>query len=383
MSDMPGAFPKTPEPFSDTEVPPLRNAGIPFDDAVQSGVVQPGQAHLNLLGFNISEGVPPHELAEHFRELTTVARSLQTAQPIAGFSEADLVSVLANLTVTCGFGERIFDLLGKPQIKPEGLHDVPAFSLDKLQDRWGQTDFVLQVCCDDPVTISNVTRLLVRTVRPWGSLTWLQRGFDRAWGSVVPGSTPRNPMGQVDGTVNPRTDEEYAEQVWIESENPALNNSCIMVVRRIAMNLDGWEGLDVPERERIIGRDYHTGAPLSGGESEFDEEDMDAVDENGSFLIDRHSHLALSREQDGQPNDALRRRAYAYSELPDAEKPYANGLVWICFQKNPDKQFTPIQQRLDKADLLNAWIAHIGSAVYWIAPGTTPDTYWGQGIFEA
>ncbi len=382
MSDMPGAFPTQLEPLSDAEVPPLKNAGVSFDGEVQSGIVQPGQAHLNLLGFNVSEGTAPEDLATLFQELTTVARSLQTAQPIEDSSDGDLVSVLAHLTITCGFGEHIFDLLGKSDLKPEGLHDVPAFTLDKLQDRWGQTDFVLQVCCDDPVTISTVTRILIRIARPWATLVWLQRGFDRAWGSVVPGSTPRNPMGQVDGTVNPRTDEEYAEQVWIESDNSVINNSCIMVVRRIAMNLEGWERLDIPQRERVIGRDYHTGAPLSGGEDEFEEEDMDAVDENGEYLIDRHSHLALSREQDNQPNDALRRRAYAYSEPPQVEGPLANGLVWICFQKNPDKQFTPIQKRLDEADLLNTWISHIGSAVYWIAPGTTPDSYWGQALFE-
>lgn len=368
---------------ADTKIPPLQKAVIPFDDVVQSGVVQPGQAHLNLLAFDVKDGVDPADLPEHFRELTSSARALQTGQPLDGYNEADLVSVIANLTITCGFGEHLFELAGKAESKPEGLHSVPAFQLDKLQERWGQSDFVLQVCCDDPVTIATVTRILVRTARPWASLAWVQRGFDRAWGSVVPGSTPRNPMGQVDGTVNPRTEEEYAEQVWIESDNPALNNSCIMVVRRIAMNLEGWEGLDIPQRERVIGRNYHTGAPLSGGESEFDEEDMDAIDENGEYFIDRHSHLALSREQDGQPNDALRRRAYAYSEPPQVEGQFANGLVWICFQKNPDKQFTPIQKRLDQADLLNRWITHIGSAVYWIVPGTTPDTYWGQGIFEA
>ncbi|MCI7552143.1 MAG: Dyp-type peroxidase, partial [Arcanobacterium sp.] len=196
--------------------------------------------------------------------------------------------------------------------------------------------------------------------------------------------TPRNPMGSLDGTVNPKTPEEYAEQVWIDSDAPYLNNSSIMVIRRISLNLDAWDRIDDERRNRVIGRDLHTGAPLSGGESEFDEEDMDAVGPDGKYLIDRHSHLALSREQDGLPNDALRRRAYSYDDPLESDFLTTNaGLVWIAFQKNPDKQFTAIQKRLDEADLLNHFIRHIGSAVYWIVPGTTPDSYWGEALFSA
>ena len=57
-------------------------------------------------------------------------------------------------------------------------------------------------------------------------------------------------------------------------------------------------------------------------------------------------------------------------------------------QKDPTRQFTPVQARLDEADRLNEWITHIGSAVYWIPPGTSPDgrdrgSYWGAGLFDA
>ena len=188
-------------------------------------------------------------------------------------------------------------------------------------------------------------------------------------------------MGHLDGTVNPKEPEELAEQVLLDLDNPALNNSTIMVVRRIVLDLDAWGGIGNPRaRNGDWPRLSHRRAPLSGGESEFDEEDMDAVDTEGNYLIHRQSHLALSREQDGQPSDALRRRAYAYEDQPHpAEDPNSNvGLVWIAFQKNPDNQFSKIQARLDKADMLNEWSRHIGSAVYWIAPGTTEDSYWGS-----
>ena len=55
--------------------------------------------------------------------------------------------------------------------------------------------------------------------------------------------------------------------------------------------------------------------------------------------------------------------------------------MFICFQKNPLRQFDPIQQRLDSADRLNEWITHIGSAVFAVPRGTADGEYWGQDLF--
>lgn len=363
---------------------PLKNAIQPFDGDVQSGIEQPGPAHLHLIALDFNEDISPEGITELFRRLTDVSRRLTQGEEIPDFLERAMVEVIANLTITAGFGERVFDLLGKSDRKPAGLHDIPSFKLDRLRPEWGQSDFVLQICCDDAVTTATVARLLTKTAKPWAHVKWFQKGFGRAFGSVPVGSTPRNPMGQIDGTVNPKDPEEWDEQVWIDSQDAALKNSSIMVVRRIALNLDAWEELTLEEREMVIGRRIDNGAPLSGGDSEFDEEDMDAKDAEGNYLIHRQSHLALSREQDGQPEDALRRRAYSYEDQPagNPDDPNNTGLVWIAFQKNPDNQFTKIQSRLDKEDMLNEWSRHIGSAVYWIAPGTTPDSYWGQELIE-
>ena len=366
---------------------PLVKAIQPFDGRVQSGIMQPGPAHLEVLAFDLNEGAGKDQLIELMKIWTPLARNITQgrAADVPNFHEPEMVSAVANLTITLGFGERIFDLIGKSELKPEGLHDIPAFEHDQLQPAWGQSDIVVQICCDDPVTLFMAARMLIKSGLPYVHQKWMQKGFSHVFGAAQHGSTPRNPMGSIDGTVNPSTEEEYKEQVFIDSDQEYLNNSSIMVVRRIVLHLDLWEKLDDFGRSKVIGRDYHTGAPLSGGESEFDEEDMDAVDENGEYLIDRNSHLALSREQDGMPNDALRRRAYAFDDaMNERVKSSTNsGLVWIAFQRNPDNQFTAIQKRLDKSDLLNEYSNHIGSAVYWIVPGTTPDSYWGQALLEA
>lgn len=363
----------------------LQKATIPFDGHVQSGIEQPPQAHLEMLGLNLKPEVDKAGLIELMKELTPTARQLTQGNPIPNFLAPEMVAVTANLTITCGFGERIFDLIGRSDLKPEGLHDIPKFKRDMLQEKWGQTDLVFQICCDDPGTLFAAGRLLLEKAADKATLKWMQKGFTYAYGSAPRGTTPRNPFGQVDGTINPENSEEFNEQVWLdgEGETAYLDGSSIMVLRRIENFLDPWQLLDRPARERVIGRNLTDGGPLSGG-GEHDEEDMEAKDAEGNYLIDRRSHLALSREHEEDGSDKLRRRAFAYDDMPEpGQSDLTNsGLVWVSFQRNPDKQFTVIQNRLDAHDLLNKFVSHIGSAVYWIVPGTSAETYWGQGLLE-
>lgn len=363
----------------------LANATIPFDGRVQSGIEQPPQAHIEVLGMNLLPGVDKAKLIDVMKHVTLVSRRVTQGNEIPNYLAPEMVAVTANLTITCGFGESIFDLIGKPELKPEGLHPIPPFKRDMLQERWGQTDLVFQVCCDDPGTLFAASRLIICTLRGTAELKWMQKGFTYAYGSAPRTTTPRNPFGQVDGTVNPETPEEFNEQVWIEGagEKSYLDGSSIMVLRRIENFLDPWDLLDRPARERVIGRKLSDGGPLTGG-GEHDEEDMEAKDAEGNYIIDRRSHLALAREHEADASDKLRRRAYAYDDAPEPGQADAtnSGLVWVSFQRNPDKQFTAIQKRLDAHDLLNKFVSHIGSAVYWIVPGTTKDSYWGQSLLE-
>ena len=148
----------------------LKGAKIPFDGPVQSGIEQPSQAHLRLVAFNLKDGVDAADLKDLFSSLTDVARRLTQGQDIEGYLEPEMVAATANLTITAGFGERIFDILGKPEHKPAGLHDIPAFQHDMLRPEWGQSDFVLQLCGDDLVTVTAAARLLEKKAAPWLSL---------------------------------------------------------------------------------------------------------------------------------------------------------------------------------------------------------------------
>lgn len=348
----------------------LKESTVAFDGEHQAGITTPSQANLNLIGFNFVEGVDKSALTRLMRSWTADARRLAAGETPIGSLEPELTQAPANLTFTVGFGPRAVELAGAEQVA-----EIPAFQLDQLEERWGQTDLVLQICADDPLTVSHATRHMVRTSPTYAAPKWMQQGFLHASGTREPGATPRNLFGQLDGSINPRTEEEQQEQVWRDDA------STVMVVRRIRMNMDTWEMLDRPSREESIGRTLETGAPLTGG-GEFDDADYEATDEYGLPVIDPASHMARARPAEGSPEQRMLRRSYNY-DLPPEEGLSNSGQVFICFQQDPDQQFTPIQTRLDDLDRLNEWITHIGSAAYWIPPGTSEDTFWAQDWLDA
>lgn len=362
---------------------PLTRASVPFDGAHQAGIATPTQADLNLAGFDLKPGVDAAGIARLMRLWTEDARDLTAGRNPRSSLEPEMVRWPANLTITCGFGERIFDIAA-PAAKPTWLHDIPAMTRDQFDGKWKQTDLVLQICSDDPVMSAWALRHMTRAGMDYVQPAWLQQGFMNAFGSIPKGHTPRNLFGQVDGTVNPHSADEFAEQVW--SEGPAgFAGSTSLVVRRIHMDLDDWERLDRASREQSVGRKLADGAPLTGSD-EYDQPDFGAIDEYGLPIIDKNSHMARATAPDSHPEQRFLRRPYNYNLPPDSGQLSNAGLIFIAYQKDPDIQFTPVLQRLDEVDRLNEWTTHIGSAVYWIPPGTQPDhggeAFWGQTVLK-
>jgi len=365
------------------EQPPLADATVAFDGPHQAGIDTPEQAHLNLVGFDLKGGIGKQGFARLMKLWTEDARALCTGQPPLGTLEPEMVRQPANLTITCGLGERIFSLLGVD--KPKWLGDVRAYSRDQLDDKWGQTDIVLQICSDDPLMNTYALRHMVRSGEHYAEVSWLQQGFINAYGSHEKGETARNMFGQKDGTVNPRGDEQFADQVWIEDGPKWQQGGAAMVVRRIRMNLDTWEKLDRSSRENAVGRKLENGAPLTG-DKEFDEADFKATDEYGLPVIDKNSHMARATAPKDHPEQKILRRPYNYELPPDGKDGQLSniGQIFICYQQDPTKQFEPIQARLDEADLLNEWLTHIGSAMYFCPPGTKgsdgKETWWAESL---
>ncbi|MCQ9332723.1 Dyp-type peroxidase [Corynebacterium phoceense] len=359
---------------------PLADAIVPFDGEHQAGVQTPSQAHVNLVGFNLKDGAGQRGARNLMRLWTEDARALCTAETPRGSLEPEMTQTPANLTVTCGWGESFFAKIGAE--KPEWLGDVRSYTRDKLRPEWGQTDVVLQICCDDQLTASHVLRHMVRSGASYADVAWVQQGFLNANGSLEDGETPRNVFGQKDGTVNPKTDADFGEQVWIE-DGP-FKGGTAMVVRRINMNMETWEEVDRHAREISIGRTLDNGAPLSGTE-ENDPVDLEARDKYGLKAIDPTSHVARAHPPADHPEQVILRRPYNFDLAPSPERPGElsnSGQIFICFQKNPREQFEPIQARLDEVDQLNTWITHVGSAMYYVVPGTQGGTSWGENLLK-
>lgn len=358
---------------------------VEFDGEHQAGITTPAQANLNLVAFTVRAGVDRAGITRLLKLWTADARRLTQGQAPLGDLEPELTETPAHLTITCGFGQRFFDLIKAPELRPDWLGPLKHFQRDKLDPRWGEADIVAQLCCDDPLMLAHATRHMVRAGADYVSTKWMQRGFLHAYGAREEGQTPRNLFGQIDGTVNPRTPEEQLAQVWIDDGPAWQRGGSAMVTRRIAMNLDTWEVLDRPSRENAMGRTLTNGAPLTGKE-EFDAADFDKKDEFGLPVIDPMSHMARSRPPADHPEQRILRRAYNYDLPPEpgSEQLSNSGLVFVCYQRNPRLQFEAIQQRLDEGDRLNQWITHIGSAVFFMPPGVNGENdYWGAELLKA
>jgi deferrochelatase/peroxidase EfeB len=58
------------------------------------------------------------------------------------------------------------------------------------------------------------------------------------------------------------------------------------------------------------------------------------------------------------------------------------GLFFMAYQRDPRRQFVPVQTRLTRQDSLNEYIRHISSGLFACPPGVSgPDDYWGRALF--
>lgn len=359
------------------EADSVGTATVPFYGTHQAGVSTPAQAQVALCAFDLHHGIDGIALGKLLRIVTDDIARITSGRPALGDTAPELAATPARLTVTIGFGPALFDKIGWPDVRPSGFADLPAFpEIDRLEDRYGAADLLLQICADDPVTVAHTQRMLLKDTRAFASTRWVQRGFLRARGSGPVGSTPRNVMGQVDGTVNPADQAEFDELVW--HPGPGwFTGGTMMVLRRIRMDVNSLDAMDRSAMETTVGRRLSNGAPLTGWD-EHDEPDLTATDATGQLAIADFAHLRLARGEGPAPQ--ILRRPYNYDDSPGADGDSDLGQLFCCYQASVASQFVPMQRRLAAGDLLNQWITPIGSAVFAIPPGCEPGGYIGEGL---
>lgn len=96
--------------------------------------------------------------------------------------------------------------------------------------------------------------------------------------------------------------------------------------------------------------------------------------------VDAHVRLASPHTNGGHQ---IVRRGYSYTDGNDPDTGLLDaGLFFICFQKDPRRQFVPLQRKLGSHDALNDYIRHTSSARFAVPPGLTgPGDWWGKRLF--
>ncbi len=332
---------------------------LPFFGKHQSGIVTPMQAHASFIGIDLLDKTDPGVLRGILRMWSQDAANLTQGRPGFSDTEPELATSPARLSVTVGLGPGAFTPTALAGRRPTWCAPLPAFAIDRLEDRWGQTDLVVLVASDDPMTLAHAVRAIVAPVRRRTRLRWVQQGFHNG----------RNLFGQVDGTVQP-PDSRHDDLVWDDgSDQKWMAGGTSLVLRRIAMNMDTWEALDRRGRELSTGRTLDNGAPLTGS-AEHDEPVFTAT-RGGIPVIPESSHIARAHQRSDR--EQFLRRPYSYDLPPDS------GLIFAAYQRDPVAQYVPVQQRLSDGDALNEWTTPIGSAVYAMLPG--PSEYLGETLF--
>jgi deferrochelatase/peroxidase EfeB len=365
---------------------------VPFYGEHQAGIGTAAQDRLHFAAFDLlSED--PAELRELLRAWTVAAAEASAGEMVGNVNDVPLappddtgetVGLLpSRLTVTFGFGPSLFEKpgLGLTGKRPAVLQPLPPLPADELNPAESGGDICVQACSDDPQVAFHAIRNLARIGRGVVAMRWSQLGFGRTASTSRSQDTPRNLMGMKDGTANIRAEDtaEMERSVWVGSEGPAwMRGGSYLVTRRIRMLLEIWDRSALADQEQTIGRDKYRGAPL-GGNEEFEALDLDA-EQGGKPVIpvDAHVRLASASANSGE---RILRRGYSFTDgVDESLGELEAGLFFICFQRDPERQFVAIQRRLGSLDSLNEYIKHVGSAVFAVPPGARSGGYVGETL---
>ncbi|MCY1141664.1 iron uptake transporter deferrochelatase/peroxidase subunit [Actinoplanes sp. Pm04-4] len=370
---------------------------IDFYGERQAGIITPAQDRLHFVAFDVITK-DKAALVDMLESWTAAAARMTRGQEagtlgaVGGSPEAppeDTGEALglpaADLTLTIGFGPSLFDSrFGLRAKKPAALADLPKFPGDTIDPAISGGDICVQACANDPQVAVHAVRNLARIGMGVVSVRWSQLGFGRTSSTSTTQATPRNLFGFKDGTANLKAEETSLldDHLWVRTgDGPDwMTGGSYMVTRKIRMLIEPWDRTSLLEQETIVGRDKGQGAPLSG-HGEFDEPDFAVRGDGGEPVIATTAHVRLAHPT--QNNGArLLRRGYNFVDGSDGLGRLDAGLFFIAYQRDPRRQFVPVQTKLARQDQLNEYIRHVSSGLFACPPGLrAADDFWGRSLF--
>ncbi|WP_369213622.1 iron uptake transporter deferrochelatase/peroxidase subunit [Streptomyces flavofungini] len=363
-------------------------AAVPFHGPHQAGIATAVQDRLHFAAFDVKTD-DREEFVRLLKDWTAAAARMTAGHTVGegaygGLAEAppdDTGEALglkpSRLTLTIGFGPSLFQKFGLADRRPDALVDLPKFPGDNLDKGRSGGDLCVQACADDPQVAVHAVRNLARIGFGKVAVRWSQLGFGKTSSTTPDAQTPRNLFGFKDGTRNiSGTDPAaLARHVWAgEKDGPGwMTGGSYLVARRIRMNVETWDRTSLGEQEDVFGRDKKAGAPV-GKAKERDEPFLKAM------KPDAHVRLAHPDANDGA---TILRRGYSFTDGTDGLGRLDAGLFFLAYQRDPRTGFIPVQRNLARADALNEYIQHVGSAVFAVPPGVRDkDDWWGRGLFS-
>jgi deferrochelatase/peroxidase EfeB len=390
---------------------------IPFDGPHQSGILTPAPAQATFVAL---DAIAPNRsvLATALQNLSTRARSLTRGDTV-GAEELDdpppdsgilgPVNAPDELTVTIAFGASLFDdRYGLRALRPAGLERMPHFPHDELDPARSDGDVLISVCAGQRDTVVHTVRELLRAVVGHLTPRWSIDGFQSARRGPTPANNPRNLFAFRDGTANPDVDDASLmdELIWVPPAAASATSAVstpsrgsgtrraaargaaepawaaggtYQVVRTIRMHVEFWDRVGMFEQQNMIGRDRVSGAPL-GGTNEFEDPRYDLDPEGKRIPLVAHIRLANPRTPQTADQRILR-RGYNYDRGIDEAGNLDQGLVFVAFNQDIQRQFATIQNRLE-AEEMTDYITPVGGGYFFAPPGSRGDGDWvGSGLF--
>jgi deferrochelatase/peroxidase EfeB len=344
-----------------------------FTGTHQAGIVTPQPKYLWFGALDVKTSGHAN-LRTLMQTLTTTAAGLTAGRPV-GNAEFDP----ALLTITFGFGAGIFDSrFGLGHQRPAALVDMPHFKGDKLEADLSDGDIGVQCCSASHEVATKALQAIVAAANGTATLRWSQYGFIRDPLPGERGGTPRNIVGFKDGTNNLHADDaaKMRSNVWVNrGDGPDwMTNGTYVVVRNLKVLVPNFLTEPLSVQEYAFGRHKSTGAPF-GQKHEFDPVIV------SKEPTDCHIMVANPRKP-GSEAERILRRGYTNTDGYDAQISNAlGGLFFICFQRDPRRQFIPIQQRLSVHDRFTVeYPVPRGSAMFAAPPGIRAGGYVGETL---
>ena len=173
-----------------------------------------------------------------------------------------------------------------------------------------------------------------------------------------------------------------ARFVWVGDDEPQtwLRGGTFLVARRIRMRIEVWDRSSLGDQQDTIGRDKARARPC--GVEEDDPVDLDARQPDGDPVIPLDAHIR--RAAGGQPRHRILRRGYSFT---DGSTPRPASSTPACSSSRSSATLGGSSSRSSggwpRADALNEYILHAGTAHFAVPPGARPRRIRiGQALFE-